>query len=68
MAPCMKGQTMSKSRTREIDAAVTHIQQAIDTIKHLDSPSRHEVAVDGIAVVLQDAIRRIEALGDDESE
>jgi hypothetical protein len=59
---------MSKTRTNDIDAAVTHIQQAIDTIKHLDGPSRHEVAVDGIAVVLHDVIRRIEALGDDENE
>jgi len=68
MTPCMKGHMMSKTQTNDIDAAVTHIRQAIDTIKHLDGPSRDEVAVDGIAVVLQDVIRRIEALGDDEGE
>jgi hypothetical protein len=59
---------MSEARTKDVDAAVTHIQRAIDTIKHLDGPSRDEVAVDDIAVVLQDVIRRIEALGDDEGE
>jgi hypothetical protein len=56
---------MSVARTRDIDAAVAVIRQAVDTIKHLDSPSRNEVAVDGITVVLHDVIRRIEALGDE---
>jgi hypothetical protein len=55
---------MSVARTRDIDAAVAVIRQAVDTIKHLDGPSRNEVAVDGITVVLHDVIRRIEALGD----
>jgi hypothetical protein len=45
-----------------------HIQRAIETITQLDGPSRDEVAIDGIAVVLQDVIRRIEALGGDEGE
>ena len=59
---------MSAARTKDIDAAVALIRQAVDTIKHLDGPSGDEVTVDGITVVLQDVIRRIEALGDAEGE
>ena len=57
---------MSAARTTEVEAAVTLIRQAMETIKQLDGPPGDEVAIDGITVVLHDVIRRIEALDDNE--
>ena len=57
---------MSETRTKDIDAAVALIREAVDTLEHLDGQAHNEVAVDGITTVLQDVIQRIEALGDDE--
>ena len=59
---------MSAARTREVEAAVALVRQAMEKLKHLDGPPGDEVTVDGIRVVLQDVIRRIEALGDQEGE
>ena len=59
---------MSEARTKDVEAAVALIRQAMETITHLDGQPRDEVTVDGIRVVLQDVIRRIEALGDQEGE
>jgi hypothetical protein len=59
---------MSEARTSDVEAAVALIRQVMEMIKHLDGPPRDEVTVDGIRVVLQDVIRRIEALGGDEGE
>ena len=59
---------MSETRANDVEAAVALIHQTMETIKHLDGPPGDEVTVDGIRVVLQDVIRRIEALGGDEGE
>jgi len=59
---------VSETRAKDVEAAVVLNRQAIETSKHLDGPPGDEVTVDGIRVVLQDVIRRIEALGDQEGE
>jgi hypothetical protein len=59
---------VSETRANDVEAAVALVRQAMEKITHLDGPPGDEVTVDGIRVVLQDVIRRIEALGDQEGE
>jgi hypothetical protein len=51
-----------------VEAAVALIHQAMETIEHLNRTPREGVATNGITVMLQDIIRRIEALDGDEGE
>jgi hypothetical protein len=59
---------MSETRTDDVEAAVALIHQAMEKIEHLNRTPREGVATNGITVMLQDIIRRIEALDGDEGE
>jgi Ni,Fe-hydrogenase III large subunit len=59
---------MSAARTTEVAAAVALIRQAMEKIENLNRTPREGVATNGITVMLQDIIRRIEALDGDEGE
>jgi hypothetical protein len=59
---------MSEARTTAIDAAGTHIQQAMEKIETLNRTPQDGVATNGIATVLEDVIRRIEGLGGGDGE
>ena len=59
---------MSESRANDVDEAVALIQQAIEKVEHLNRTPREGVTTNGIVSVLNDAVRRIEALGGEEGE
>ena len=59
---------MSEARSKDVDAAVALIRQAMEKIEHLNRTPQEGVATNGITVMLQDVIRRIEALDGDEGE
>jgi hypothetical protein len=59
---------MSEARTNDVEAAVALIRQATEKIENLYRTPREGVATNGIMVMLQDIIRRIEALDGDEGE
>ena len=54
---------MSKAHGSAVDAAIVLIREAMAT---LDRTPQERLATDGIATVLEDVIRRIEALGGDD--
>ena len=54
---------MSKAHGSEADAAISLIREAMATLKTLNRTPRERLATDGIATVLEDVIRPIEALG-----
>jgi hypothetical protein len=59
---------MSEARTTDIDAAVTHIQQAVEKVENLNRTPQEGVSTNGIVPVLSDAVRRIKVLGGDDGE
>ena len=59
---------MSEARSKDVDAAVALIRQAMEKIENLNRTPREGVTTNGITVMLQDVIRRIEALDGDEGE
>ena len=59
---------MSETRAKDVDAAVGLIRQAMEKVQTLPETAQERVKADGIAVMLDSVITRIEALGDGESE
>ena len=59
---------MSDTRANDVDAAVGLIRQAMEKVQTLPETTQERGKADGIAVMLDSVITRIEALGDDESE
>jgi hypothetical protein len=59
---------VSESRAKEADEAVALIREATEKVETLKRTPSEGVTTDGIAVVLDSAIERIEALRDDEGE
>ena len=59
---------MGDSRATDVDEAVALIRQAMEKVETLHRTPRDEVTTNGIVVVPNDAIRRIEALGDEEGD
>ena len=59
---------MGDSRATDVDEAVALIRQAMEKVETLHRTPRDGVITNGIVVVLNDAIRRIEALGDEEGD
>ena len=59
---------MFESRANAVDDAVALIRQATEEVEHLNRTPQEAVTTDGIVVDLNDAIRGIEALGDEEDE
>jgi hypothetical protein len=59
---------MSASRANDVEEAVALIQQAIKKVETLNRTPPEGVTTNGIVAVLNDAIRRIEALGGEEGE
>jgi hypothetical protein len=59
---------MSDSRAKDVDDAVTLIRQAMEKIANLTRTAQERVTTDGIIVVLDGAIERIEALRDEEGD
>ena len=57
---------MAKTRANEADKAVALIRGAIETVEHLEPSPREGVRTNGIATLLTEAIRRIEAVRDKE--
>ena len=64
----MKGKAMGNSRANDVDDAVALIRQAMEKVETLNRTPGEGVTTNGIVVVLNDVIRRIEALGADEGE
>jgi hypothetical protein len=59
---------VSESRAKDADEAVALIREATEKVETLKRTPSEGVTTDGIAVVLDSAIERIEALRDDEGE
>jgi hypothetical protein len=59
---------VSESRAKDADEAVALIREATKKVETLKRTPSEGVTTDGIAVVLDSAIERIEALRDDEGE
>lgn len=59
---------MSETRASEVAAAVALIRPVLEMVKTLPETPQERVSTDGIVVMLNDVIRRIETLGDDEGE
>ncbi len=59
---------MSESRANDVDEAVALSRQAIAKVAHLNRTPREGVTTNGIVSVLNDAVRRTEALGGEEGE
>jgi hypothetical protein len=59
---------VSESRAKDADEAVALIREATEKVETLKRTPSEGVKTDGIAVVLDSAIERIEALRDDEGE
>jgi len=59
---------MSEARAKDIEAAVTHVQQAMELVERLHRTPHEGVTTNGIVEVLSGVVRRIEALGDDDGE
>jgi hypothetical protein len=59
---------MSESRAKAVDEAVDLIQQAAEKVGTLNRTPAEAVTTDGIVVMLESVIERIEALKDDKSE
>jgi hypothetical protein len=59
---------MSEARSKNVDATVALIRQAMEKIEHLNRTPREGVTTNGITVMLEDIIQRIEALDGDEGE
>ncbi len=57
---------MSESRAKDVDAVVALIRQAMEKVEHLPETPQERVSADGLLTVLNDAIRRTEAIRDDE--
>ena len=64
----VKGKAMSDSRATDVDEAVALIRQAMEKVETLHRTPREGVTTNGIVVVLNDAIRRLESLGDEEGD
>ena len=58
---------MSEARTNDV-AAVTHLEQPMEIVEHLNRSRREGATISGIATVLSDAVSRIEVLGGDDGE
>ena len=56
---------MSESRANDVDAAVVLIRQAMEKVIGLADTPDQRIAANSIETVLDDVIRRIEALSDD---
>ena len=59
---------MSTARAQDADAAIALIHHAMETVKALPDTPEEGVRADGIVVMLDSVITRIERLGDDEGE
>ncbi len=57
---------VSETRANDVEAAVALVRQAMEKIENLNRTPREGVATDGITVMLEDIIRRIQALDGDE--
>lgn len=58
---------MSEKREKAVDDAVGLIRQAMEKVEGLAETPQERITTDGIVVVLDGAIERIEALRDEEA-
>jgi hypothetical protein len=64
----MAGEAMSGTRAKAVDDIVRLIREAMEKVGRLAETPEERIATDGIVVVLDGAIERIEALRDEQGD